>query len=92
MFLFLYLKASRSSCLSFGGYRSFGVNMASDNDNDEDFVSYGTPLEPLEEGITNLIMSINASCSQGNIATVFWRFKGAERTLREDKQQLAASC
>uniref|UniRef100_A0A8D3E5Y3 G-patch domain-containing protein n=1 Tax=Scophthalmus maximus TaxID=52904 RepID=A0A8D3E5Y3_SCOMX len=25
-------------------------NMASDSDGDEDFVSYGTPLEPLEEG------------------------------------------
>uniref|UniRef100_A0A3P8YS83 G-patch domain-containing protein n=1 Tax=Esox lucius TaxID=8010 RepID=A0A3P8YS83_ESOLU len=25
-------------------------NMASDNDSDEDFVSFGTPLEPLEEG------------------------------------------
>ena len=26
------------------------VNMASDGDSDEDFVNYGTPLEPLEEG------------------------------------------
>lgn len=26
------------------------VNMASDEDSDEDFVTYGTPLEPLEEG------------------------------------------
>lgn len=25
-------------------------NMASDSDNEEDFVTYGTPLEPLEEG------------------------------------------
>ena len=32
------------------------VNMASDGDSDEDFVNYGTPLEPLEEGsvLTNL--------------------------------------
>lgn len=27
------------------------VNMASDDENEEDFVAYGTPLEPLEEGI-----------------------------------------
>lgn len=26
------------------------VNMASDEDSDEDFVTFGTPLEPLEEG------------------------------------------
>lgn len=25
-------------------------NMASDSDSEEDFVTYGTPLEPLEEG------------------------------------------
>lgn len=25
-------------------------NMASDSDGEEDFVTYGTPLEPLEEG------------------------------------------
>ncbi|KAF0042682.1 hypothetical protein F2P81_004019 [Scophthalmus maximus] len=30
--------------------RSCSSNMASDSDGDEDFVSYGTPLEPLEEG------------------------------------------
>jgi len=33
------------------------VNMASDEDSDEDFVSYGTPLEPLEEG-TNVTCTL----------------------------------
>lgn len=31
-------------------FRSCSENMASDSDSDEDFVTYGTPLEPLEEG------------------------------------------
>ena len=31
------------------------VSMASDSDSDEDFVTYGTPLEPLEEGKTHCI-------------------------------------
>ena len=30
--------------------------MASDSDNDEDFVTYGIPLEPLEEGKNVLIV------------------------------------
>lgn len=31
-------------------FRSCVVNMASDSDSDGDFVTFGTPLEPLEEG------------------------------------------
>lgn len=30
------------------------VNMASDEDSNEDFVTYGAPLEPLEEGTKNV--------------------------------------
>lgn len=32
--------------------------MASDSDSDEDFVTYGTPLEPLEEGGVNFMISV----------------------------------
>ncbi|CAK6978655.1 G patch domain-containing protein 1 isoform X2 [Scomber scombrus] len=41
----------RSGSLSLRADRSFSqtVNMASDSDSEEDFVSFGTPLEPLEE-------------------------------------------
>lgn len=33
-------------------FRNCIKNMASDGDSDEDFVTFGTPLEPLEEGRT----------------------------------------
>ena len=33
--------------------------MASDSDGEEDFVTYGTPLEPLEEGIETFIANIS---------------------------------
>lgn len=32
--------------------------MASDSDSDEDFVTYGTPLEPLEEGGVSFMISV----------------------------------
>ncbi len=35
------------------------VNMASDEDSDEDFVTYGIPLEPLEEGTKMCAMKLS---------------------------------
>lgn len=48
---------SVSGNLVLSGHR-LQVNMASDGESDEDFVTYGTPLEPLEEGIDKSYLNI----------------------------------
>lgn len=45
--------------------------MASDSDGDEDFVTYGTPLEPLEEGGVNFMISVICLRTFKKISQVF---------------------
>lgn len=45
--------------------------MASDSDSDEDFVTYGTPLEPLEEGGVNFLISVICLLAFKKISQVF---------------------
>lgn len=49
------------------GSRNCSTNMASDSDGDEDFVTYGTPLEPLEEGIFELSASTTRPLAQAHV-------------------------